>query len=87
MPSDSKLVQKAFGCALREARALASVSQQELALSSGLDRTYISLLERGLRQPTLSTIFAVSGVLGIPPSVMVEEAHRRVQAFAGSEGS
>ncbi|MBP7509518.1 MAG: helix-turn-helix transcriptional regulator, partial [Prolixibacteraceae bacterium] len=37
-----------------------------------LDRTYISLLERGLRQPTLTTIFKISSALKIRPSKLIE---------------
>ena len=51
----------------------AGLSQEALALECGLDRTYISLLERGLRQPTLSTVFALAQVLNVQPSVVVRE--------------
>jgi transcriptional regulator with XRE-family HTH domain len=35
-----------------------------LALEADLDRTYISLLERGLRQPTLTTLIVLAKALG-----------------------
>lgn len=54
----------------------AGLSQEKLALECGLDRTYISLLERGLRQPTLSTVFVVAQVLNVQPSVVVREIER-----------
>jgi transcriptional regulator with XRE-family HTH domain len=47
------------------------LSQEELALGAGLDRTYPSLLERGQRQPTLAVLLAVARVLEISPSVLV----------------
>ncbi len=53
------------------------MSQQELAFEADLDRTYISLLERGLRQPTLATLFTLAEQLDIRPSriiKMVEDA-------------
>ena len=42
----------------------------------GLDRTYISLLERGLRQPTLGTIVKLSTALEIQPEDFVAELGR-----------
>jgi transcriptional regulator with XRE-family HTH domain len=73
-------LQDAFGQVLKDLRTERGLSQQQLALDSELDRTYISLLERGLRQPTLSTIFQLAEVLKFSPSdvvVRVEKAMRR----------
>jgi transcriptional regulator with XRE-family HTH domain len=47
------------------------VSQEELAGRSDIDRTYVSLLERGLWQPTLDTLFRLSRALGVAPATMV----------------
>ncbi len=66
-------LEKAFGGVLRELRKKKELSQESLALESGLDRTFISLLERGLRQPSLSTIFTISSALGIAPHDMVKK--------------
>ena len=62
---------QAFGQVLRKKRNEANISQEKLALNSGLDRTYISLLERGLRQPTLSTLFTLAESLGQKPSELI----------------
>jgi len=73
-------LQDAFGQVLKDLRTERGLSQQQLALDSELDRTYISLLERGLRQPTLSTIFQLAEVLKSSPSdivVRVEKVMRR----------
>ncbi|MBE0576865.1 MAG: helix-turn-helix transcriptional regulator [Desulfuromonadales bacterium] len=64
-------LQRAFGKILKNLRTEASFSQETLALECGLDRTYISLLERGLRQPSLKTIFTLSRSLKVSPSVLV----------------
>lgn len=61
-----------FGKVLRELREKNSLSQEKLAEFCDLDRTYISLLERGLRQPTLTTLFKLSSALKIKPSELVE---------------
>jgi transcriptional regulator with XRE-family HTH domain len=67
----AKTVSQAFGIVLRECREKARMTQEELALEADLDRTYISLLERGLRQPTLETLFSLAGVLKIAPATLV----------------
>jgi transcriptional regulator with XRE-family HTH domain len=64
---------KAFGLTLRKLRARTHYSQEKLAMISGLDRTYISLLERGLRQPTISTIFQLARALDISSTELVAQ--------------
>lgn len=78
MATDSKSVQKAFGEALRQVRVGRGISQQELALESELDRTYISLLERGLRQPTITTLMGLSDALGIDPVLLIKKTKARL---------
>lgn len=73
MATDSKSVQKAFGEVLREVRASRKLSQQDLALEAELDRTYISLLERGLRQPTLTTLIVLASALGVDAAALVKQ--------------
>lgn len=62
-----------FGKLLRELRVKKGLSQDELATDADLDRTYISLLERGMRQPTLETLFVLAKALNVSPSWMVSE--------------
>ncbi|MCU7907156.1 MAG: helix-turn-helix domain-containing protein [Candidatus Thiodiazotropha sp. (ex Epidulcina cf. delphinae)] len=52
--------EEAFGDVLRELRNKKNISQETLALESELDRTFISLMERGLRQPSLTTILLLA---------------------------
>lgn len=66
----------AFGKALREARMREGMSQEALAHEAGLDRTYISMLERGKRQPTIATLFSLAQVLRIKPSVLVRRVEK-----------
>jgi transcriptional regulator with XRE-family HTH domain len=61
-----------FGRLLQEKRQEKGLSQEQLAQLCGLDRTYISLLERGLRQPTLNSLFSISKGLGISPCIFIE---------------
>lgn len=56
---------KIFGQVLRDLRDQRDLSQARLAELTGLDRTYISLLERGLRQPTLGTLLVLAKALDV----------------------
>ena len=78
MAARSKL-QTVFGIVLKEARTKADLSQEKLALESGLDRTFISLLERGLRQPTLTTLFSLAESLGVKPSKLITSVEGKVR--------
>lgn len=71
-------IEGVFGIVLRECRKKRRISQEELAHRSGLDRTFISLMERGKRKPTLNTIFALSGGLEVKPSFLVQEVEFKI---------
>ena len=73
------MVIEVFGKVLRELREARSLSQEKLAEYCDLDRTYISLLERGLRQPTITTIFKIAKALDISPSVFIEMVEVKVK--------
>jgi transcriptional regulator with XRE-family HTH domain len=62
----------AFGFVIRSLRKSKNISQEQLADTCDLDRTYISLLERGLRQPSLSTIFSLANALSVTPSELIK---------------
>ena len=53
-----------FGPAVRKHRELLRISQDDLADRSGLDRTYISGVERGVRNPTLQVMQRLAEALG-----------------------
>jgi transcriptional regulator with XRE-family HTH domain len=57
-----------FGERIRELRAERGLSQEDLAECSGLHRTYISGIERGVRNPTLSIILQIASALKVHPS-------------------
>jgi transcriptional regulator with XRE-family HTH domain len=66
-------INKAFGQLLKSIREQEHISQEKLAELCGLDRTFISLLERGLRQPSLTTLFRLSRALEITPHEFVRK--------------
>lgn len=65
--------EEAFGKVLRRLRNELGVSQEQLAFMCDLDRTFISMLERGVRQPSLASIIAISKALNTPPSEVIRE--------------
>jgi len=65
-------VEKAFGDEMRKARTQKKISQMELYKVSGLDRTFISDLERGVQAPSIRTIFRVAKGIGIEPETLIE---------------
>jgi len=69
-------VRSAFGLAVRAARLARGWSQEQLSEAAGLDRTYVSSLERGLRNPTLTTQQRLAKALGMPLQDLIREAER-----------
>lgn len=66
------------GRVLTEYRERKGLTQEVLSGLAGLDRTHYSKLERGLRSPTLDTLFKIGQALDIPPHIIlksIEEAH------------
>ncbi|MDR8093082.1 helix-turn-helix domain-containing protein [Burkholderia gladioli] len=68
----------AFGKALRTLRRTRRTTQRDLAVSARLDRSYISLLERGESSPTLTTMLAICRGLGITLAEMASEVEREL---------
>jgi transcriptional regulator with XRE-family HTH domain len=60
--------QETFASLLRTFRQERRLTQSALADSAGYDRSYISYLERGLRNPTRDVVLTLAGVLGLSSS-------------------
>jgi transcriptional regulator with XRE-family HTH domain len=56
-----------YGKALKLARALSGLQQQQLAERAEIDASYISLIEQGKRTPSVKAIHKLSKATGIPP--------------------
>ncbi len=67
-----KLPNEAFGLVLRNLRKERELSQEELAWEAGIQRNYVSLIERGINQPTITTIFKLAAALKIKPFQLIE---------------
>lgn len=64
--SKSTALRKGFGNRIRALRKVLDISQEELGFRTGLDRTYISGIERGERNPSLDNIGKLSKELKVP---------------------
>ena len=65
-----------FGAALRRVRLASGMTQEQLGLEAGVQRNFISLIETGHNQPTISTIFKLAGALEMKPSKLVAAAEK-----------
>lgn len=70
---------EAFGLVLRELRQQAELTQEQLSFESDLRRTFISVLELGQQQPTLTTILKLAPALGVTASDMVALVESRLK--------
>lgn len=66
-------VRQRVGRNLKKYRKQAGFSQEGLALECGLHRTYVSGVERGVRNPTVVVLEQIAKPLGIPPWRLLEE--------------
>lgn len=70
----AKPLSKRFGTTIRRHRMAADVSQEQLAERAGLHPTYIGMVERGIRNPTLDVAERISKALGLELSVLISES-------------
>ena len=62
-----------FGLRLRQIRLERGLSQEQLGLLADLDRTYISGIERGVRNVSLLNIFRLANALNLPTCKLFEQ--------------
>jgi transcriptional regulator with XRE-family HTH domain len=60
-----------FAANLRRLRLAAGLSQMQLGDRAGLHFSEVSRLERGLRDPRLTTIVRLAGALQVPPAELL----------------
>lgn len=65
--------QQAFGARVRALRLAADMTQEDLAEHSGLFRTYMSRIETGQANPTLTMIHALAVALSVHPAVLLSD--------------
>jgi transcriptional regulator with XRE-family HTH domain len=74
----SEAALKALGEAIRTRRGeIDGLSQEGLADLAGMHRTYVSEIERGLRNPSFRNLFKLATALEVPLSELVAQAERK----------
>jgi len=72
-------ISTAFGKVIRQLRVDAGLTQEQLGLEAELRRTFVSVLELGQQQPTITTIFKLSNALKMPASKIIELVELELQ--------
>jgi len=78
-------VGRIFGQVLRLARKEAGLTQEQLAFEAGVQRNYISFLERGIHEPTLGMIIQLSRALGCSATTLISNVEAQLRPTNGSE--
>ena len=67
-----------IGQVIRNFRKEKGMSQEVLSGLAGLDRTHYSKIERGLRSPTIETLFKIASALDVPPHELVSKIEQAI---------
>lgn len=65
-------IKAVVGKNVRRYRELKGISQEELAFDADLHRTYVSGVERGVRNPTVIIVGKLASALGVAPCKLLE---------------
>jgi transcriptional regulator with XRE-family HTH domain len=71
-----------LGDELRKAREAAGLSQEDLAYKAKVDRTYVSMLERGKNSPTVEVLFRICRALRVSPSEVIARVEKASKVSA-----
>jgi transcriptional regulator with XRE-family HTH domain len=64
-------LEEAFGNVIKDLRNEKDISQEKLAEKCDLHLNFISLLERGINQPSITTIFSIAKAFGLKPEELI----------------
>ena len=68
---------------LRSVRREVGLTQEQLALAADIDRTFVSLIERGERQPTVRVLFKLAAALHVSAARLIQMTEDQVGLTAG----
>lgn len=74
----------AFGKVLRAVRKDAGLTQEQLALAAEIDRTFVSMIERGERQPTVRVLFRLAAAMHVSAARLIQMTEDQVGFIADS---
>jgi transcriptional regulator with XRE-family HTH domain len=69
----------AFGKVLRESRQSREMSQEQLAEAAGLDRSFLSMVERGIQSPNIVVLLKLAEVLHVPAAEMIAKTEGAIR--------
>ena len=69
----------AFGKVLRRLREAAGLTQEQLGFDADLRRTYVSILELGQQQPSLTTILKIAQALNCSPGSLLDMVSEEIR--------
>jgi DNA-binding XRE family transcriptional regulator len=78
-PPDRDKIARAVAIALKTLRHRQHIAQEDLAFKSGIERSHMSLLERGKGNPTLETVVRIAFHLGVSLQDFCEEFERALR--------
>lgn len=67
-------IRKLLGANVRRFRVAATLSQEAVAHRMGVDRAYISAVERGAQNATLLSVWEIAQALGVRPAQLLDES-------------
>ncbi|MEP2827820.1 helix-turn-helix transcriptional regulator [Parvibaculum sp.] len=70
-------IRRRLGLNVQRLRRDKGWSQEEFAFECGLHRTYVSGIERGVRNPTVTILEKIAKALGVSPGTLLENAPKR----------
>ena len=76
-------VRRAFGAVIKRLRKNAGLSQEAFGEVAGLHRTYISMMERGIKAPTVVTLVDLAEALGMGTADLMGLFDRELEAATG----
>lgn len=76
-------IRKVFGANVRRFRLAAGLSQEAVAERMGVDRAYVSGIERGRQNATLLSIWQASEALRVRPADLLNESPQSASSRAG----
>ena len=79
MNGAKKKILAALGQLVKQRRVALKISQEELGLRANLDRTYISGVERGLRNPSLTALTSLASGLGTTVANLLDNLEIEVE--------
>ena len=76
--TDGNHIEKVFGQVVRKLRMERKLSQEKLSELSGLDRSYVSEIERGEKTASIRTLIKIAHGLDVTPSSLIVDTEKKI---------